>query len=891
MQLDIEQSVYRGKRRTRQLNAFERDEHIERQQPAREQGPQQIIDYHRQILEDLHNWKDLHCQLSTNNLDGIQLASSNEELLPMLLEAAEIDLCSNNETFPFQQPMEGADGWEVLCCDVPQQPGRLLQSLGTTAPTIAPTTGPDVITQAPTIKYDPTSPDQIDFFPFVVGQCFVSGVAAFFSLATILAMILPLFKKRRRKRASTYNLYLVFLAIPDLMYNLFLTYLFGTYNRVMQGIDESGNIRNYKWVAVLNVGEVPWIDHPFDLALFATCAAANLYMNAIIALEIIKLLRNSKRRMRSQAPTLQKACIQAISTYTIGAIIFMVDYFNDNLKDRLPTWLVTLLYLPIAILIPIFILLWVCFRIYWERLIGDTRTKAGKRLTILIRYFTRIIVVYICIWLPAVIFYTAQFFDERKEGLYYFIACILYSLSAWANFGLSLTKPDVRKNFRDLFTGKVFLPEKKIEKEAKKVMNIGNNDEQPAKVTTNTDEEELGDKFPIENEAIADLEHGAIENNGVGSLMQKQSSNASRGGNDANVFDFGGADAPVMRLPTEKSRWSIMMPGMAIPHFSNPKRNTTGSAGATPNGRSSLFADQSRRGSAYESQSSEWASDSYSEPFQIHTSGRRDSFFGRSDLFGGTNESSAGNAFSESNKYAPEELEKQHEASQRSVTTAFFMDQSLASRSVVTKFPKTHKKWSMGLKKNIRDMARLLKSPGVSEDQRTVYQHSIQLKRRALQSIMLLDNSDHRSGASIAVGGVDVSPMSEMSTGTFQHSSENDSDSDVEDNDIFGNVHNNIVEVTRYSKVRWLSELNKNIHDLSVRLEEEGIGEEERALISRAIESQKVTLASIESFSEDVDGSASSVSHRNVDNVRNSAYVTSNLAVIDDESESGSSSF
>ena len=791
-----------------------------------------------------------------------------------------------------------------------------------TAPTTAPTTALDAITQAPTIKYDPSSPDQIDFFPFVVGQCFVSGVAAFFSLATILAMTLPLFKKRRRKRASTYNLYLVFLAIPDLMYNLFLIYLFGTYNRLMQDIDESGNVRNFKWVAVLNVGEVPWIDHPFDLALFATCAAANLYMNAIIALEILKLLRNSKRRKRSQAPTLQKACIQAVCTYTIGGIIFVVDYFNDNLKDRLPTWLVTLLYLPIAILVPIFILLWVCFRMYWEGLIGDTRTKAGKRLAILIRYFTRIIVVYICIWLPAVIFYTAQFFDEHKEGLYYFIACILYALSAWANFGLSLTKPDVRKNFWDLFTGKVLAPEPKTKKTTKISVNIVNNAAQPAKVTTSTDEDDLGDKFPIEKADIADLEHGAIEINIMDRFKQSEFSSACQDSNDENVFDFDGADAPVVRPPAEKSHWASMMPVMMLPRFSVSKRNTTASAEVVPNRRSSLFGG-SRILCASESQFSDWVRDSHSEPLQIHSSCRRGSFFGRIDSNSG--ESKDGNSVTdtlvESNKSLLEVMDEQDQenpshgedarcatttastltdkesvrgpsmASQRSATTAFFMDKSITGKSVVTASPKTHRKWILGLKKNIRDMARLLKSPGVSEDQKSVYQHSIRLKRRALQSIMLLEDSDHRSGASIAVGGVDVTPMSEMSTSTSQPNIENHLDSGIEDNDIFAYGRNNAVEETKCSKVRWLSELNNNIHDLGVRLEQEGIDVEERALISRAIESQKVTLASIESIGKNVDGSVPSDSPRNVDNRRNSAFVVSPLAVISDESESSSSSF
>jgi len=957
MQSITEEKNPRGNRRllrplrAQQINGLEEVEHDEQQQP--QQQAQQVMELHRRLEEehDLESWKDLHCQRSDGSLDDFQLqiqggsAASNGSLLALTLAGAGIDFCSENEAFPFQHlsadETTEAGGWQVVCCDVPQQSetlNDLLPLLETSAPTltptIAPTIGRTIATQAPTHKYDPSSPDQIDFFPYVVGQCFVSSVAAFFSLATILAMTLPLLKRRRRKRASTYNLYLVFLAIPDLMYNLFLVYLFSTYNTVFEELDEFGNIRKYKWVAVLHLGEVPWMDHPFDLALFATCAAANLYMNAIIALEILKLLRNSKRRKRSKAPTLTKACIQALCTYTIGALIFVADYFNDNLKDILPTWLITLIYLPIAILIPIIILLWVCFRIYWEGLIGDTRTKAGKRLTILIRYFTRIIVVYICIWLPAVIFYTAQFYDEVKEGLYYFIACTLYAMSAWANFGLSLTKPDVRKNFYDLFTGKVCIPEPR-EPEQKKFTFSGNSEDKQGKGTTSTGEEDMGDKPPAE---CVDIEEGCAEPEqkpinvkikGIDGVKKQEISSASEGSNDTNIFEFGGADAPRMRLPSQKSNWSIFVPGM-MTRFSALKRYSVTSAGGSgrstddmkPSRRSSAFSVRShkavRSGSVQES--SELRRGSVSEPFQIHSTPFRD-MIRRGNRDGSDNSKISIDGLVEPNKPPSAVIEEEGEestsnsehdhfeiandlrssntttgtvsffmdkgssrapsaSSKMSFTTAFFMDGSSTSRSTISS-PKAHKQWMTEMRKNIQDMARLLKMPGVSEDKKTVFQQSIQLKRRALQSIILssvpFDSERGPSGASITIDGVDVSAGSELSPDSYH-------DADL-DSDIFG-VGEGGADETRFSKVRWLSELRNNIRDLSLRLEQEDLGEEEREIISRAIESQKVTLASIECIGEDVGESVLSNNPRNVDHSNTSAFVTSTLEVINDESES-----
>ena len=94
--------------------------------------------------------------------------------------------------------------------------------------------------------------------PIVSGiQLFVSSIAVILCCITILAMTLPLLDKKKRKRLSTYNLYLVFLSIPDLVYNIFLIYLFTT---------------NDLWI--LNTADdtsLPLIDHPIDLALFTTC--------------------------------------------------------------------------------------------------------------------------------------------------------------------------------------------------------------------------------------------------------------------------------------------------------------------------------------------------------------------------------------------------------------------------------------------------------------------------------------------------------------------------------------------------------------------------------------------------------------------------------------------
>jgi hypothetical protein len=105
-------------------------------------------------------------------------------------------------------------------------------------------------------------------------QLIASSIAVILCSITILAMILPLFEKRKRKKSSTYNLYLVFLAIPDLVYNSFLIYLFATYHIWIPTSLIPSTTTDEEEVfqrATNTTSSLPLVDHPFDLALFTAC--------------------------------------------------------------------------------------------------------------------------------------------------------------------------------------------------------------------------------------------------------------------------------------------------------------------------------------------------------------------------------------------------------------------------------------------------------------------------------------------------------------------------------------------------------------------------------------------------------------------------------------------
>ena len=574
--------------------------------------------------------------LPEDGLDSPTSIATSVSLLAPTLSAVGIDFCSDETDFPFQhflyvEEAEGTStastikttlalheqltpGWYVNCCNMPQQP----KDDDTDFPTFAPSKQ-NIFNPSPTTTGSPTF--RLTLAPTILatinsssaaitnstsdglrdneraaaaGQIFVSSVAVLLSFLTMLAMTLPLLNKRRRSRASTYNLYLVFLAIPDFAYNIFLVWLFANFERYTcrDGRDfflGLGGCEGYD-----NPDQLPVVDHPYDLALFALCASSTLYMNAIIAYEILKLLRNSKRRRRSKAPTLKKASLQALLAYTIGTVIFMLDnYCKDPLFELGKTveTITKIVMVIITIAIPIGYLLWVCFRIWYEGLLGDVRTKAGKRLSVLIRYFSRIIVVYIFIWVPAAILYTFHFYSANP-GLQYLQACIIYSLSAWVSFGLSLTKPDVRKNFRLLLTFRYCRskgPRNDDKEPGTQFYSKHRSDEEEANRTTSTGEETFGNKLICEKLCCDEkdtecnttdrsrrsvVEEEGMERDEIVDSKFKEEMNRSHDVfdfagadarrerakvspkfkaemNDSNVFDFAGADAPRERTDSD----------------------------------------------------------------------------------------------------------------------------------------------------------------------------------------------------------------------------------------------------------------------------------------------------------------------------------------------------
>ncbi len=151
----------------------------------------------------------------------------------------------------------------------------------------------------------------------------------------------------------SYNIYLVFLAIPDLAYNLF-----------MLGIVTEEFLNG-------------WI--PVNDALITISATTNQYMNAIIAREVLILLRNTKDCKQYVLPSFQKAGIQFAGVTAFATVLgvlwlYILHYSSTTSAIRAITAIpvesfsITAFYLLVVILPGIY-LIWVCFEIWHKELL------------------------------------------------------------------------------------------------------------------------------------------------------------------------------------------------------------------------------------------------------------------------------------------------------------------------------------------------------------------------------------------------------------------------------------------------------------------------------------------------------------------------------------------
>ena len=121
---------------------------------------------------------------------------------------------------------------------------------------------------------------------------------------------------------SSYNLYLIYLGIPDLILNAYLVVMYSSYALGYY------NPRWYSWIIFGDRHSTLFNGLRFEDALIGSCSTANLYLNTIVSYEVYVLLRNNHQVIRHKPQSFRRISISAGCVYLLSIVVFCADYFG-----------------------------------------------------------------------------------------------------------------------------------------------------------------------------------------------------------------------------------------------------------------------------------------------------------------------------------------------------------------------------------------------------------------------------------------------------------------------------------------------------------------------------------------------------------------------------------
>jgi hypothetical protein len=262
------------------------------------------------------------------------------------------------------------------------------------------------------------------------------------SLIGILFIVIVYSSKKTRN--TSFNLYLIFLLIPDVLIN-------AAYGIVQVSLAFNDGI--YK-SGYCTMGLLSYFFYFF----------CNFPLNAVVAYEIHTLLIRSSKRMRTQPPSLRKVYTQILVVYLFACL--MTVWFTLGLfgvpwspmyivnEDTYATTLgSTILTTPVCyvifwsvILVPTIYVVYVRSSIWYRNLLPD----ASDRMKSITYYFMRIVLLFFGFYIPNLILGSLNYIDSRYVWFWTFVGIhILVPIQCLVTLRLAMTKEDIR----DVITG------------------------------------------------------------------------------------------------------------------------------------------------------------------------------------------------------------------------------------------------------------------------------------------------------------------------------------------------------------------------------------------------------------------------------------------------------
>jgi hypothetical protein len=259
-----------------------------------------------------------------------------------------------------------------------------------------------------------------------------AGITSFVGISCLLIFLGVL--SSRKARRNPFNVYLLYLMVPDIMFSL-LCAITCTLNAVKGEYWSSWMCNFQQWYCVFGIG-------------------ANAWLNAVITHQLHTMLRFSHQRRRYKSPTRIHVTKQALAVYFYCAFLGtwgLIDNENFPFHTGLPSGLACLpierdtqstiffwlCFFPLFVGIPVVYVAYVCHDVLVRKLLPPI----GQRRTLVVHFF-RLILVFLIMWLPT--FIMLFMVASGLPPLAHFVGGTWSHLQGAVSAGVSLLKPDIR---------------------------------------------------------------------------------------------------------------------------------------------------------------------------------------------------------------------------------------------------------------------------------------------------------------------------------------------------------------------------------------------------------------------------------------------------------------
>lgn len=245
----------------------------------------------------------------------------------------------------------------------------------------------------------------------------LSGITFCVCTVFILAIL-----SNQKVRSQGYNLYLLFLAIPDALANFMIIV---RCSLTISGVPVPPNV------------------HIFLASFEYFYATSNMWLNGVIVRQVHHVLRKSHQCVRVPPPSVRLVCRQAGCVYMLAAVFFGWNFFlyerclmYFDLDQVMPIWVTTRV---LMVAPPLLYVIYVCFDVWHCKLLPKT-----GRTRILSLYFLRVIIVFFVTWVPYFILYEIAWNVTHSRWMVK-VSYFLASIQGLVSVSVAMGKPDIKK--------------------------------------------------------------------------------------------------------------------------------------------------------------------------------------------------------------------------------------------------------------------------------------------------------------------------------------------------------------------------------------------------------------------------------------------------------------